>query len=75
MKEHFKQQKPWPSSIYENQSRTPQNWANKEKVKTANIAEVSMTLGNQEKLHPTNYLKDYVTEWKNKKSDLAICTH
>ena len=56
------------TKIYENQSKTPQitdqdNSKNEliKKVKTANIAEVSMTLGNQDKLHPTNYLKNYVT--------------
>ena len=57
------------TKIYENQSKASQitdqdNSKNQliKKVKTANIAEVSMTLGNQEKLHPPNYLKDNVTE-------------
>ena len=60
------------TKIYENQSKTPQitdqdNSKNElienlNKVKTANIAEMSMTLRNQEKLNPPNYLKDYVTE-------------
>ena len=60
------------TKIYENQSKTSQiadqdNNKNElieniNKAKTANIAEMSMTLRNQEKLNPPNYLKDYVTE-------------
>ena len=60
------------TKIYENQSKTSQitdqdNSKNElieniNKAKTANIAEMSMTLRNQEKLNPPNYLKDYVTE-------------
>ena len=60
------------TKIYENQSKTSQiadqdNNKNElieniNKAKTANIAEMSMTLRNQEKLNPPNYLKDYITE-------------
>ena len=60
------------TKIYENQSKTPQitdqdNSKNElienlNKATTANIAEMSMTLRNQEKLHPPKHLKDYVTE-------------
>ena len=60
------------NKIYENQSKTPQitdqdNSKNEliETLKTgiaANKAEMSMTLRNQEMLHPPKHLKDYVTE-------------
>ena len=60
------------TKIYENQSKTPQitdqdNSKNEliETLKTgiaANKAEMSMTLRNQEMLHPPKHLKDYVTE-------------
>ena len=60
------------TKIYENQSKTSQiadqdNNKNElieniNKAKTANIAEMSTTLRNQEKLNPPNSLKDYITE-------------
>ena len=65
------------TKIYENQSKTSQitdqdNSKNEliENLKTGiatNITEMSMTLRNQEMLHPPKHLKDYVTEWKQKK--------
>ena len=60
------------TNIYENQSQISQTAdqdnskneviENINKAKAANIAEMSMTLRNQEKLNPPAYLKDYITE-------------